>query len=433
MRTGSHPVLIDVLQTSVDGRIFLAGEATAMASDGSGTVAGAFASGTRVASAVRLEASPGERIAIIGAGIAGAIAASTLVESGFDVIVLEARDRVGGRINTVNAPDWPIPLELGVSVTASDPADPVTADLNAARVRTERLSGGVLLRSAAGTEVTPSAAGRDAVSAAHAWAVREHRDVSLSSALLLSGAVVATEAEAPPAAPSGEVNEADRVQHFLDTVVADATGADAREVSALYGLPATLLGTTPTGALPSPAPPGSAEAAGYSQNQSVVLGGYDSIVRRALADVDVALSSVVTQVYRASDRVGIRLITGESIQVDRVIVTAPIGVLKSGDLAFDPPLPAAHQRAIATSGMGDNDSLWLRYDEPFWATDTTQWSAVDHTGTLGIIQWRNLLPLTGEPILVGITGADRARRLSTAPDSAVLQAATASLNGFLSP
>ena len=39
----------------------------------------------------------GERIIVIGAGVAGLSAARTLADSGYEVVVLEARNRIGGR------------------------------------------------------------------------------------------------------------------------------------------------------------------------------------------------------------------------------------------------------------------------------------------------------------------------------------------------
>jgi uncharacterized protein with NAD-binding domain and iron-sulfur cluster len=46
-------------------------------------------------------ARPGERIVVVGAGIAGLAAARALADRGRDVQVLEARDRIGGRLHTV--------------------------------------------------------------------------------------------------------------------------------------------------------------------------------------------------------------------------------------------------------------------------------------------------------------------------------------------
>jgi monoamine oxidase len=52
-------------------------------------------------------------VVIIGAGAAGLAAARVLSDAGRSTIVLEARDRLGGRIQTLRDPDFPIPIELG--------------------------------------------------------------------------------------------------------------------------------------------------------------------------------------------------------------------------------------------------------------------------------------------------------------------------------
>ena len=55
-----------------------------------------------------------QRVVIVGAGIAGLAAAQTLVEAGSEVVLIEARDRIGGRIWTSNA--WSgIPVDMGAS------------------------------------------------------------------------------------------------------------------------------------------------------------------------------------------------------------------------------------------------------------------------------------------------------------------------------
>ncbi len=50
---------------------------------------------------------------IVGAGVAGLAAAQRLVAAGLDVIVREARDRIGGRVWTVHEPGLAVPVELG--------------------------------------------------------------------------------------------------------------------------------------------------------------------------------------------------------------------------------------------------------------------------------------------------------------------------------
>jgi hypothetical protein len=59
-------------------------------------------------------------VIVIGAGAAGLAAASRLVERGVDVSVLEARDRIGGRVWTVRAEKLAVPVELGAEFLHGD-------------------------------------------------------------------------------------------------------------------------------------------------------------------------------------------------------------------------------------------------------------------------------------------------------------------------
>ena len=54
------------------------------------------------------------------------------------------------------------------------------------------------------------------------------------------------------------------------------------------------------------------------------------------------------------------------MDADRVIVTVPLGVLKAGTIAFDPPLPEEKQQAIERLGFGLLDKVVLKFDQPFW-------------------------------------------------------------------
>src|SRR5690606_2386121 len=70
-------------------------------------------SGERVAIDLRGKAVAGERIAVVGAGLAGATAAAMLADDGARVTVFEARDRVGGRVHSQIDAEWPVPVQLG--------------------------------------------------------------------------------------------------------------------------------------------------------------------------------------------------------------------------------------------------------------------------------------------------------------------------------
>src|SRR5215211_2549238 len=62
-------------------------------------------------------------VLVLGAGAAGLAAAQLLSQAGLRVVVIEARDRVGGRILTRRVPGHPLPIELGAEFIHGRPPE----------------------------------------------------------------------------------------------------------------------------------------------------------------------------------------------------------------------------------------------------------------------------------------------------------------------
>src|SRR5438477_9025336 len=62
-------------------------------------------------------------VIVVGAGVAGLAAARRLVKAGKEVTIVEARNRVGGRVDTIRNPIFPIPVERGAEFVHGDPPE----------------------------------------------------------------------------------------------------------------------------------------------------------------------------------------------------------------------------------------------------------------------------------------------------------------------
>ncbi|WP_308798716.1 flavin monoamine oxidase family protein [Agromyces silvae] len=402
-------------------RVFFAGEA--VAAESPGTVAGALSSGREVARRVAELAEPGERIAIIGAGIAGLAAANELQgrrigrgagdegdddgqadeaddrdgerssDPSFEVVVIEARDRVGGRIQSADDDAFGGTIELGALLLPAD--DALDALLDETSVGTRDLEPPTDARTTTGEWTAIQSTGTDALATAHAWAQTWPYDVGLDTALLGSGA---DQLSSEPG-PDG-VSPLDWLGYTLSSGVEPVTGATPSRVSAQTFDPASAV---------APA--------------RLVRGRLSDAIDELAASVDVALSSVVTSIAYTTDRVSLRLGTGESLRVDRVIVTVPLGVLQTDTIQFSPRLPRPHQQAIAIMGMGTIDLVWLRFDEAFWRSDASEGRTAQEVLTVvggphTVAAWLDvgLIGLDDEPVLVGVIAAEQARRLEELSD-----------------
>ena len=418
---GSSPDSRETLAESVSDRIFFAGEATS--SDFPGTMNGAQTSGERAAADVLRQASEGERIGIVGAGLAGAAAAKALVAAGYEVVVFEGRDRVGGRVDAHGPGDWPLAVDLGPSFVRGVDSSTLVDQLGDVDVVTVPVDATSRVQLTPASETVPdNAVGRDAVDAAVTWGAAQSRDPNLRESLAgANGTSVDVSVDEIGVSPAA------RVAEYVDRTVVTTLGADAVELSTWYGL----------------------DDAGKGQGgDAFVVGSAQQVIVDALDGADVALSTPVREVSLGDDDVRLKMATGESIRVDRVIVTVPIGVLQSDSITFDPPLPFSHRTAIAALGSGAVEKVWLRYDTPFWTQEAAFWSLVvdapvpsdstptplatpSATAAPMITQWINLMPLTGDAVLIGLVGGSAARAFADLSDDEVRDIALASLQPFV--
>ncbi|MDR2321279.1 MAG: FAD-dependent oxidoreductase [Microbacterium sp.] len=380
---GATPQLRKDLAVPIGTRVFLAGEATDP--DHPGTVPGAIDSGQRAAAQLIAASASGERIAVVGAGAAGAAAARALTAAGRTVTVLEARERTGGRIHSVADKAWPVPVQLGAWLSAGEGAGTLGGELAAQgvhRVTFDRATG--WSKDGAAPAIDAGAL-RNAVDKA----ANAPSDVSINASLTAAGA--------DPADPA--------LAAALAWVQA-TTGADVAKASSWF-------------------PPAFAPDALVGADGDVGV-----LVDSPLDGIKVTLASPVTRVAYDDSGVSLRLGTGESLSFDRVVVTAPLGVLQHQAIEFAPPLPFGHRGAIAALASGYVETVWAQFDEAFWKVDADLWHVVGGDGP--IRTWLNLQPVTGRPVLVGLVGGPDAEAFAKLGDGDAEAAVRESLRFFVS-
>jgi monoamine oxidase len=129
----------------------------------------------------------------------------------------------------------------------------------------------------------------------------------------------------------------------------------------------------------------------------VPAGGYGAFAGSLAAGLDVRLGTPVERVEHG--REGVRVHAGgDSLAADRVVVTVPLGVLKSGELAFDPPLGGPHADAVERLEMATLEKVALRFAERFWPESVWQITQVAADHAFGV--WFDFTRHVGAPALL---------------------------------
>jgi monoamine oxidase len=285
-----------------------------------------------------IESSSSFDVVVIGGGLAGLACARALKAGGLDAVVLEARERLGGRVHSVDVDG--VDVELGAQWVhddaASHPARKFAERANlklrgtsweqAALVsRGERRPGAEIKRARAAAE--------RAFGAARATRRTAKADASLDDALrpLLAGADAVTQFFV-------------RLENELDY------GAGAEQLSLHHWDKDEYWREVKSS---------------KKGGDALAVGPLSSAVAALSEGLDVRLGHAVTAVETGDDAVRVR---GDAFELTtrRVVVAVPLGVLKRGTPEFSPALSQRKTHALTAVGFSRFEKVVLAFAEPFW-------------------------------------------------------------------
>ena len=366
-------------------------------------------------------------VLVVGAGYAGLAAARELRRGGVDVLVVEARDRVGGRVWTETTPSGALVDHGGQWIgPGQDHLQALADELSVATFPTYTAGEAVELRQ--GRRSTYGGLIPTSDPAAAAEGVEAIFDLDLAAQdVPLEAPWTAPGAEALDArtlgAWLGERLESPGARSTIDAAVKGVFGAEPGEMSLLFALfylhaggGLMNLARTTGGAQERRFEGGAqqmARAMAAELGDRVLL---SSPVRDLAYGDDAVVATVDDTGGTGSDRGGGRDERGEgrrTVAARRAVVAMPPAV--SARIDWRPALPPARAALATGTPMGAVVKVHAVYEEPFWRAEGLNGQLVADEGALRIT-FDDSPPGAGHGVLMGFAAGDDCRALDRLPE-----------------
>ncbi|HNF48428.1 MAG TPA: FAD-dependent oxidoreductase [Chitinophagales bacterium] len=268
-------------------------------------------------------------IVVVGAGISGLAAAKKLKNKGFKVIVMEAQDKVGGRLRTNRT--LGVAFDEGASWIHGIAGNPIIALAQEA---------GMSSIFADDTSIKSYDMGGFTRSAS-TYTSAEDEFYTIIESMMSYGSTDKSFETVFNARYPDKIN--DRLWKFLLSAYMTFDTGDLDKLSSLLYF----------------------EGEEYTGGERLVSNGYETIATYLANGLDIMLNQRVSSIDYSEKKIKVThnaLVT----DADYVIVSVPLGVLKNNSISFTPALPSAKQTAIQKLGMNCVNKFLLTWDSAFW-------------------------------------------------------------------
>ncbi len=313
-------------------------------------------------------------VIVIGAGIAGLAAGHTLQSAGCRVLVLEARQRIGGRIWTDTRYG---PVEFGAEF-----------------IHGHRAASWELVRHAG---LPTSCWGRDRRFAIGGRMLAPDDPISTAVLQLYQQICCYRGPEVSVAELIERSTALPAVKQLVGRWLANLEGADLSRLSATALARERRLST-------------------IGEDNFHIDCGYQRLLEPLSTNLTIELGTVVTLIRWNADQVEVMPADRRQWRARYLVVTVPVSLLQAGLPAFEPPLPTDKQTALAAIPMGHVTKLVLWFEQRFWSDFTV-------LSTDGVIATWWPVSSARTPTLMGYAGGQQAIRVAELGESEAIAVA----------
>ncbi len=261
-------------------------------------------------------------------------------------------DAAGAGTNAAQAPDAPAAGALATGAAEAASAGPEAAQAGASSMDVD-VKPQDPAQQPGGTALEDRVAAKGGSAAPHAASTAAQSTGTADAAATTTAAQAASSADAAAAAGGAAPSATQPLQHVTPDML---HVLDWHWANLEYGCSARLAEVSLAHWNQDE------EWGGFGGPHCMVVGGFGQLMAGLAGQLDVRTSTAVAEIdYSQEDGpVKVRTAAGEVLEASGVIVTLPLGVLKAGDVAFVPGLPAWKTDAIQRLGFGDLNKVVMQ-------------------------------------------------------------------------